>query len=326
VHKFGAQNIYYPFAVEFRQGDYVRMVGTLWEDGPHINGTVVAGIDWACNFNPKLTEADCGVVNEAKKCWNSDSTQGRGWTEMHPVDLMERLGFGGAPSPIAYAWALCTGSGDSANVDMHITPNGRRWPRSTISVHEYIDGTFTNWRSLHGNAAGGARYFTDADQAYLRFGVSGDSSHRGLFKGMYTAEWTCTPDCSNRQCGDDGCGGSCGGCSAGQTCNNGQCAQPCKPVCRACGPSTNNCGPCPDTCAAPLHCDSSTGSCVCAPQCAGKSCGDSDGCGGTCQGCEGGQQCVQGQCKCVVPRAIWCNCTSSCLTTRAMCLKACGNQ
>jgi len=30
---------------------------------------------------------------------------------------------------------------------------------------------------------------------------------------------TCDTDCSNRQCGDDGCGGSCGECIQGQSCN-----------------------------------------------------------------------------------------------------------
>ncbi len=34
---------------------------------------------------------------------------------------------------------------------------------------------------------------------------------------------SCTPDCTGRQCGGDGCGGSCGSCSAEQTCSNGKC-------------------------------------------------------------------------------------------------------
>ena len=36
---------------------------------------------------------------------------------------------------------------------------------------------------------------------------------------------TCTPSCTGKVCGSDGCGGSCGTCSAGKTCNaSGQCA------------------------------------------------------------------------------------------------------
>jgi hypothetical protein len=33
----------------------------------------------------------------------------------------------------------------------------------------------------------------------------------------------CTPDCSNKECGDDGCGGSCGTCPEGQGCSNFLC-------------------------------------------------------------------------------------------------------
>lgn len=33
-------------------------------------------------------------------------------------------------------------------------------------------------------------------------------------------QYACTPSCSGRQCGDDGCGGSCGSCSSGQSCSS----------------------------------------------------------------------------------------------------------
>jgi hypothetical protein len=37
---------------------------------------------------------------------------------------------------------------------------------------------------------------------------------------------TCTPNCQNKKCGDDGCGGSCGTCPSGYTCSgNGVCQQ-----------------------------------------------------------------------------------------------------
>lgn len=36
---------------------------------------------------------------------------------------------------------------------------------------------------------------------------------------------SCTPSCSGKQCGDDGCGGTCGTCSSDQTCTSGQCVQ-----------------------------------------------------------------------------------------------------
>ncbi len=62
----------------------------------------------------------------------------------------------------------------------------------------------------------------------------------------------------NRNCGDDGCGGTCGTCG-----NNGVCEE---------------------------------GRCVCVPSCAGKECGD-DGCGGTCPStCQSGEACKEGRC------------------------------
>src|SRR3989344_5886276 len=35
----------------------------------------------------------------------------------------------------------------------------------------------------------------------------------------------CTPSCTDKTCGDDGCGGSCGSCVAGETCSNNACVQ-----------------------------------------------------------------------------------------------------
>ena len=37
---------------------------------------------------------------------------------------------------------------------------------------------------------------------------------------------TCTPNCTGRTCGDDGCLGSCGTCNNGHTCQSGTCACP----------------------------------------------------------------------------------------------------
>jgi hypothetical protein len=70
-----------------------------------------------------------------------------------------------------------------------------------------------------------------------------------------TCSTGCTPQCSGKACGADGCGGTCGTCGPNQTCNSsGQC----------------------------------TGSCT--PSCSGKTCG-SDGCGGSCGTCGPGQTC-----------------------------------
>ena len=69
----------------------------------------------------------------------------------------------------------------------------------------------------------------------------------------------CVPDCDEKECGDDGCGGTCGTCLGPQdACEDGQC--------------------------------------VCQPACDGKECGD-DGCGGSCGVCTGATSaCYEGEC------------------------------
>ncbi|MFO0749048.1 MAG: hypothetical protein U1F43_25800 [Myxococcota bacterium] len=69
----------------------------------------------------------------------------------------------------------------------------------------------------------------------------------------------CTPRCSGKECGSDGCGGTCGTCGSGETCGSG-------------------------------------GQCTCTPDCSGKECGD-NGCGGSCGSCGSGETCnAAGQC------------------------------
>jgi len=70
-------------------------------------------------------------------------------------------------------------------------------------------------------------------------------------------ELPCIPDCTGKECGDDGCGGACGICEI------------------------------QDECVA--------GACVCVPACEGKECGD-DGCGGECGQCTDGSACALDEC------------------------------
>ncbi len=126
----------------------------------------------------------------------------------------------------------------------------------------------------------------------------------------------CQPQCTDKACGGDGCGGICGQCKPSETCNaDGKCVQgnECVPNCsgKECGPNGcgGQCGICGggDTCTQgqcidPNNCDAS---------CSGKECGP-DGCGGTCGTCLPSQSCVAGACKASV-------CTPSCVG------KDCGN-
>lgn len=73
-------------------------------------------------------------------------------------------------------------------------------------------------------------------------------------------ETICVPECEEKECGEDGCGGQCGACEGAQeVCNQGLC--------------------------------------LCVVACDGKECGD-DGCGGQCGECHEFAECFEGECLC----------------------------
>jgi hypothetical protein len=91
--------------------------------------------------------------------------------------------------------------------------------------------------------------------------------------GELTSEdGSCLPQCDNKTCGPDGCGGECGTCKAPDVCLNGRC--------------------------------------ICNPDCAGKECGN-DGCGGSCGKCIAPESCsALGQCEnlsCKIQGTLQCN-------------------
>ena len=118
----------------------------------------------------------------------------------------------------------------------------------------------------------------------------------------------CTPDCSGMDCGDDGCGGSCGSCDSGETCTSNKCV--CTPV--TCSGLGFNCGPLPDGCGTTLNC----GSCGSGKTCVAGFCVDDcvpdcsgmdcgdDGCGGSCGSCASGCSCISGVCDCSVAQDV----------------------
>ena len=100
----------------------------------------------------------------------------------------------------------------------------------------------------------------------------------------------CVPQCEDKDCGDDGCGGSCGACTEfpNSYCGNTKCL--CTIDCfeKECG--DDRCGGSCGTCPQGLYCSEDQTECVCQPECQGKDCGD-DGCGGTCGECEDADFC-----------------------------------
>ncbi|MBW2700697.1 MAG: putative metal-binding motif-containing protein [Deltaproteobacteria bacterium] len=107
----------------------------------------------------------------------------------------------------------------------------------------------------------------------------------------------CTPNCSGRECGTDGCGGSCGNCDANEVCNAGTCE---------CDTNYQDCDSLP---ANGCECDvSGTNVCFsnacCAPiaPCGANNCGFmSDNCGGSvnCGSCtDSDEDCESNNCTC----------------------------
>jgi|GEM_PF-1816696 len=143
---------------------------------------------------------------------------------------------------------------------------------------------------------------------------------------------TCTPDCTGKACGDDGCGGTCGSCNgqnaycdfASGTCKINPCSDvPDVGCCQGatlvtCDATTQQATStfCPSQGAGTCGWSASAGayacgtlgteepsgthakacpSAVCVPDCTGKTCGD-DGCGGTCGTCGAGTSCISNTC------------------------------
>ena len=111
----------------------------------------------------------------------------------------------------------------------------------------------------------------------------------------------CTPQCTNLECGPDGCGGTCGDCPGGLVCLEGICGA-CVPDCfgQVCGPDGcgGSCGECP------ANSVCGVGGCsACNPNCTGVTCGD-DGCGGSCGACDSNEICSEGQCVSCVPDCL----------------------
>ena len=141
---------------------------------------------------------------------------------------------------------------------------------------------------------------------------------------------TCTPNCADKTCGPDGCGGVCGNCNEEETCTDGQCvdatpSDPCDGVSFEGCCDDDQLNWCENNKIFTKNCDS--GECgwdsnnqwydcntdgdegpaehpkvcggeppiTCTPDCVGKTCGD-DGCGESCGQCADGSDCQDGQC------------------------------
>ena len=123
----------------------------------------------------------------------------------------------------------------------------------------------------------------------------------------------CTPQCEDRACQDDGCGGTCA-CDTKKP--TPACTDTCESLHQECG---EVCGEACGSCGESEVC--TDGQCACRPVCDGTRC--DDGCGGTCA-CGEGTEC-NGAGACVAPEQCKDTCKSTARTCGEVCGEACGS-
>jgi len=97
----------------------------------------------------------------------------------------------------------------------------------SVEMHLY-DNTMTELDSA--TSDNGYALLVEKDIAAGDYFLSVESSDKGMKVPMYSLllEHMCTPNCNDRECGDDGCGGTCGACGDLETCNpDGLCLSTC---------------------------------------------------------------------------------------------------
>lgn len=117
----------------------------------------------------------------------------------------------------------------------------------------------------------------------------------------------CTPSCTGKACGDDGCGGTCGTCGDGQTCTGGACTgggNCAHPICSTGGKLTASCDTCAaQICAADSFCCNNTWDSICVGEVASV-------CGQSCSG-GGGSTCAHSVCSSGVKLTASCDSCAS---------------
>jgi hypothetical protein len=317
-----------------------------WCDDPDRRGNCDAGwegdnsCDCGCQFSddadcgtctPNCTGKNCGDDGCGGSCGTCSGGQvcNNGTCEDPPTGDCISISGGGthtgdSSSETDDVDASCNGNNGTPDICYYWTANdsgthvidtcGANSFDTVLSIHSQDGSTelacsdddgscsYDKKSTLSFNATAGTTYMIVIDGYY--------SDDHGSYTLNIDAPAGCTPDCTGKNCGDDGCGGSCGSCSGGQVCNSGTCEDPsnvyrcpCDGSCAYCWCDDpvreGNCetywegdGEC--DCGCQFSDDADCGACT--PNCSGKNCGD-DGCGGSCGTCSGGQVCNSGVCE-----------------------------
>lgn len=191
------------------RGDYVRLVGTLWEDGPHIPGDT----DWDAPTIP---------ANLAQKCWWEAYQHTHGWAELHSVDYLVKI-----EPPLEHHvvsdYVLCadgSNTGSTTQVDEWVYPP-LLYPFSHVTAVNTVFDTTPRSNLSGQNPLPVAWYGGNSFRAYQQAAAGGGNP--GTAKFSIETVISCSPSCQDR-CGDDGCGGTCSdNCplTAGHACPSG---------------------------------------------------------------------------------------------------------
>jgi hypothetical protein len=137
-----------PMQRNLEAGDYVRIVGTRWEDSCHCPAGVGVGA-YLGAFSRDLPEnhPEQPIGRSARSCWHAGSLNlgpvGRGWTEIHPMDYIATLPHAAANAPRSEKLemvALCA-SGEFQR-DILLDPSTK--PATATGVeYQKIDTAFT---------------------------------------------------------------------------------------------------------------------------------------------------------------------------------------
>jgi len=216
-----------------KAGNYVRIVGTLWEDQEHDSSGVTS-------------------------CWQDGPTVGRAHMEMHPVDYLARVEQLTRAQPSTYtALTLC----DNATIDaMEIKPPDGGPAGAPVGVE---------WKAVPAFTTPGTPLEPDKvrDKGEVRVKAEAlnwqdsSGSHKGKFFALYRVYWdtpcpagktSCQNSCVDPQSfqNDSSNCGKCGFvCQGGTSCSAGICVCPadstlCNGVCVNTMTDSNNCGGC----------------------------------------------------------------------------------
>jgi stigma-specific protein Stig1 len=254
--------VFWPFSLSpngrpYQAGDYVSVIGTLWQDNPHI----------ICHF---FTGCDGGLPTAAQECW-ADATNGYSYfsSELHAPDYMRLIkpaiadgAAAVAPTDVSHsliAYALCRSPGMTDPQTLNPPPGNY-----AISSIQY---------SVDGQPA------VSAPASFVGTTATFSAPPTAAALVMYDVTWACPPGLT--RCGDvcvslasdaAHCGACSNACATGARCSAGACVA--GPVC---GDSVcsvgETCASCPSDCGACSYCGD--GSCDPGESC--RSCPDDCG-------------------------------------------------